>query len=71
MIILEELDFEWKDEDVTSVQAMWKKGLGLVEISQNIKHRPEEVFLLLMDLNLKGKIKNRRGFIWGSCKNAN
>jgi len=65
MIILENLDFSWKDEDVSSVQGMWEMGVGIKEISEKIKRRADEVFLLLMDLGLKGKIKKRKGYVWG------
>jgi len=66
MIILEEIDFVWEEKDITSVQAMWKNGTGLKEVSEKVKRRPEEVFLLLMHLCLEGKIKVRKGFVWGS-----
>jgi len=65
MIILEELDFTWKEETIAKVQAMWAEGIGLKEISEKIKRRADEIFLLLMHLALKGKIKKRKGYIWG------
>lgn len=65
MIILDDLDFEWKEEKVDRVIAMWKEGLNVINIAAEINRSTDEVFLLLMHLSRKGKIKKRKGYFWG------
>ena len=66
MIILEDLDFTWEREDINKVTKMWNEGIYVPDIAKNINRPTEEVFLLLMHLGRQGRIKQRKGYFWGS-----
>lgn len=66
IIILEDLNFIWDAESIDTVLKLWKDGVSLEEISIALNRRTEEIFLLLMHLSLKGKIKKRKNYIWGT-----
>lgn len=65
MIILDDLDFEWKQKQIDRVIAMWQEGINVINIAAEINRNTEEVFLLLMHLGRKGKIRKRDGYLWG------
>lgn len=66
MIILEDVDFAWEREDINKVTKMWNGGIYVPDIAKNINRPTEEVFLLLMHLGRQGRIKQRKGYFWGS-----
>ena len=68
-IVLEDLNFSWTDSDEKKVTNLWNSGASIVEISEvrKGKYRQEEVFMLLLDLVLGGKIKSRPGGVFGDA----
>ena len=67
MIILEDLNFTWTDKTIEKVIELWNGGVHLKHISECIKRDGDEVFLLLIHLARKGKIKMRKGYVWGAA----
>lgn len=66
MIILEDINFEWEQKDISKVLILWHEGAGLKAISEFVGRSTEETFLLLLDQAIKGKIKVRENYIWGT-----
>lgn len=64
-IALEEVDFTWIPKEVGQFDEMWAKGDSIFHIATVFKRKPLEVALLMMDRELKGKIKPRPNGIWG------
>lgn len=68
-IPLEDLDFGWNEADLPKVRHMWEIGMDIWDIAKEVGREGEkgiyEVFLLLMDQAIKGKIKRRPGGIFG------
>lgn len=71
VIILDELNFEWDTADIQKVLILWHEGAGLKKIAEFVGRSTEETFLLLMDQAMKGKIKERENYIWGTESNGN
>ena len=65
-IALGNLDFSWDKTEIPKVIRYWDSGYSLDKISVKINRRIEDVFLLLYDLSLKEKIKERKGGLFGS-----
>lgn len=65
-IILENLNFVWNTKVIENVIVMWNKGTPMPDIAKKVGRNNEETFLLLMDLSLHGRIKKRKGYIWGN-----
>lgn len=66
VIILDKLDFQWETTVIDKVIDYWNEGFGIKDISMFVKRSNTETFLLLMDLDMKGKIKKRNGYVWGN-----
>lgn len=68
-IPLEDLDIGWDEADLPKVRLMWEKGMDIWDIAKEVGRKGEkgvyEVFLLLMDQAMRGKIKRRPGGIFG------
>lgn len=64
-VILLDMDFAWQNEDIETVQTMWQEGYSIEKISERVKREVDEVFLLLLHLARKRKIKERPNDIWG------
>lgn len=62
---LEGLNFIWDEEKVNEVKEAWKEGLHIAEIARMVKRSQAEVFVLLMDLELKNQIPKRKLGIFG------
>lgn len=65
-IVLEDLNFIWKDEDLDKLVELWKENKSLQDIAKSVNRNCEEVFLALMHLGRVRRIKKRKGFVWGS-----
>lgn len=59
VIILEELDFIWDDESIQKFREMWEENKTISEISKYFKRSKNEIALLVMDQEMKYKIKPR------------
>jgi hypothetical protein len=66
IIILEGFDFMWDIKKIDEVIELWNNGTPLQEMVCKAKRREEELFLLLLHLSLKGRIKKRGRGIWGN-----
>lgn len=63
-IALEEVNMIWTPKEVGWFDDMWRSGSSLLFIAAKLKRKPLEVALLIMDRELKGKIKPRKRGIW-------
>ena len=77
IIILDDLDFSWTIEEVEEVKKLWKDGVNIVDIAQQVRKKTPDFYrkeqdainetaLLIMHLDRKGQIKPRKGGIFGS-----
>lgn len=64
-IALEQLDFSWYQDQVELVIELWNKGVHIKQISEELGRDSDEVFLLLMDLIRRKRIKERKNGIYG------
>lgn len=64
-IILEDIEFCWKNKDIDKVKNLWKANKSLQIIAAEVDRNCDEVFLLLMHLSRAGEIKKRPGYVWG------
>ena len=64
-IALEDLNFAWLEEEIVTVIQMWSEGRPIWDIADALKRPQEEVFILLVDLSLKGRIRKRAGGVYG------
>lgn len=71
MIVLDDLDFSWFHNEVDIVLQMWKSGIGLIDMADQLRPGNDdgqyEVLLLLLHMARQGKITPRAGGIWGMC----
>lgn len=65
IIILENLNFQWRVEEIDQVKKMWSDGVEFKEIIKILNRDGDEIFLLLLHLARRGRIKIREGYIWG------
>ena len=64
-IALEEVDLTFAVSEVIDVREMWEAGISLEDMSKRLIRDPHEVFTLLLDLSLRGRIEKRSGGIYG------
>jgi len=64
-IALEDLNFAWLEEEIVTVIQMWSEGRPIWDIADALKRPQEEVLILLVDLSMKGGIKERIGGVYG------
>lgn len=69
MIILEDLNFEWDNLQIQKFIELWNLGFNLFDIADCLNRPYSETFLLGMHLDLGGRIKQRKGYLWG-CNDA-
>ena len=65
-IALQELDFSWYPVQVSKVIRLWDGGMDIRDIADQVGRDGDEVFLLLMDLGRRGRIKPREGGVFGT-----
>jgi hypothetical protein len=66
VIALDDLDFSWYPKEITFVQQTWKQGLHIAEIAKKLDRDQDEVAALIMHLARRGKIKLRKGGVFGN-----
>ena len=64
-IALEDLNFAWLEEEILLVMRMWNEGRAIWDIADALKRPQEEVLILLIDMSMKGGIKERIGGVYG------
>jgi hypothetical protein len=62
---LEDLDFLLDLKEVEEIDFLWSEGRSIVDISKYYKRNQNEVFVLLLDRAIKGRIDGRSGGIFG------
>lgn len=71
VIILDDLDFTWTENEINMAIFMWTCGWSIEDMARKlrkydgIKNGSDEVALLIMHLGRQGKIKPRPGGIFG------
>lgn len=65
VIILEDLNFYWKEKDIEKVLKAWEDNMPVPLIAREVRRNIDETFLLLMHLTREGKLKKRAGYFWG------
>jgi hypothetical protein len=65
-IALEDLNFAWLEEEIVTVIQMWSEGRPIWDIADALKRPQEEVLILLIDMGMKGGIKERIGGVFGN-----
>jgi len=64
-IALDDLNLDWKREQVDAFDQLWIEGYSLEYISGKLKREVDEVALLLMDRCRKGYVEKRKTGIEG------
>lgn len=70
-IILDDLDFTWTEKEINMAIFMWTYGWSIEQMARKlrkydgIKNAVDEVALLIMHLSRQGKIKPRKGGLFG------
>jgi hypothetical protein len=64
-IALEELNFIWDFRQVRELDEMWRRGFSLQYMAEYFDRDPDEVAILLMDRLRRGRIRPRKGGIFG------
>ena len=67
-IALEDFDLSFFPGEVKEAKELWKQGLSIPAMAEQMEREVEEVFILLYDLATKGKIKNRPNGLFGAVK---
>ena len=65
-IALEDLNFAWLEEEILLVIRIWNEGRAIWDIADALKRPQEEVFILLIDMSMKGGIRKRTGGVFGN-----
>lgn len=65
VVVLEDLDFVWRESQVKEAAEMWKKGIPLDLIASNFGKEVDEAALLIMHLVRQRVIKKRKGGAFG------
>lgn len=66
-IVLENLYFDWDEGALPIFCRLWNEGKSIQYIAEAFDRRTVEVALLVIDQAEQGKIKPRRGGLWGVC----
>lgn len=65
-IACEELNFLWGEKQVEVAVELWKSGYSVVQMAKELKRTQAEVVILILDLSMQKRIKQRLGGLWGS-----
>lgn len=68
VIVLEDLDFVWRESEVNEAAEMWKMGIPIDLIAKNFGRDIDEVALLIMHLSRQGIIRKRKGGVFGGVR---
>lgn len=60
-----DVNFLFKMREIEKFMELWNEGESLHDISEEIKRKPFEIALLIMDLDLRGLIKPRQKGVFG------
>jgi hypothetical protein len=65
IIVLEELNFIWDEEELIDLASQWYEGISVAEMAKYFKRDPDEIVLAVMHLSREGKIGQRKGGLAG------
>ncbi|MEH6943566.1 hypothetical protein [Bacillus sp. JJ722] len=71
IVILEEFRQEWESEELEEVIKCWDKGWSYKDIAHRFDINETESMMVLLHLDVYGKLKERKGGIFGSVDNDN
>ncbi len=60
-----DIDFSFTTRQVAKVEELWEQGESLEAISEQVRRKPIEVALLIMDRAEREKIQPRKNGIFG------
>jgi hypothetical protein len=61
----EDINWYWDHNEVCRFDELWKTGVSLLDMAEQLNRAPVEIMLMIMDRDLEGHIKPRKGGIWG------
>lgn len=61
----EELELSWEPIQVKNFRKMWKKGISLKTIAEELQRDIDECAILVIDQARRGRIEQRQNGIWG------
>lgn len=66
-IPLEQADINWKwtPNEVSHFDWLWKTGVSLMDIAEKLSRPPVEIVIMIIDRELRGKLKPRKGGFYG------
>lgn len=68
-LALEDSNLVWDTKKVLKVIMLWNEGLSVHDICKKVSRPIEDLVPLLVDIALKGQLKEREGGIFGNLAN--
>ncbi|MGM0903090.1 MAG: hypothetical protein ACQEXB_18575 [Bacillota bacterium] len=65
VIVLEDLDFVWDEEELEDIAFCWQEGMSVRAIANRFKRDPDEILLALIHLAREERIKQREKGLMG------
>jgi hypothetical protein len=60
VVILEDIDFIWDEQELTEIKEMWDRGISIHSMTKAVGRKdPDEVLMTIIHLARKNKIKRR------------
>ena len=56
-IALEDFDFTFTNAEIASIIDLWQQGTTLQSMASIVDREPQEILVMLLDLDYRGKIK--------------
>lgn len=66
VIVLEELNFLWDEDELIELAEMWEQHKNIIEISNYFQRNKDELLLAILHLARTDKIKTRKGGFFGN-----
>ena len=60
-IALEDFDFTFTNAEIASIIDLWQQGTTLQSMASIVDREPQEILVMLLDLDYRGKIKLTEG----------
>lgn len=62
---LEDVNFGYTDDEADVLVAMWNEGRCLLSMGKTLNRPPLEIFVVLAQLDIEGRLDERPGKVWG------
>ncbi|MDF2790827.1 MAG: hypothetical protein K0S80_3928 [Neobacillus sp.] len=69
VVILEDLNFFWAEEELTDLSFQWSDCKSIQEIADYFKRDPDEILVAIIHLAREDKITARKGGVIGGSSN--